>query len=50
LKKIAKYDYEDEITRQMKKLFQEYNKQRDQDLSFYDDEWAEASDALCRLY
>jgi hypothetical protein len=49
LKKIAEYDYDNGIARKLKKLCFEYNKQRDQDLSFYDDEWAEASDALCRL-
>jgi hypothetical protein len=50
LKKIADYDYGTEIARQFKKLCFEYNKQRDEELSFYDDEWAEVSDALCRLW
>jgi hypothetical protein len=49
LKTIANFDYGMEITCQLKKLCFDYNKQRDEALSLYDDEWAEVCDALCRV-
>ncbi|RYY31476.1 MAG: hypothetical protein EOO04_01095 [Chitinophagaceae bacterium] len=49
LKKIAEYNYNTDIAHQLKKLCFEYNNQRDEALSFYDDEWAEVSDQLSRL-
>jgi hypothetical protein len=46
---IAAHTYDSATVQAMKALCRRYNLQRDEDDSYFEDEWNDASDALCRL-